>query len=153
MLFICTTKHFNSLPILSQSYENESTILGIYFSYSFNLTYALLLANLFIIRYQLTFYSINSFPGKPKIVSPFPDNLFAIEDEKAQVSCTMKDSEGATPTKILFYRKNKYGDTNLIEHEGINGRRHYVNKTSGDICMRNHIMLHDYCPWFTFYTQ
>jgi len=89
---------------------------------------------------------IISFPGKPQIVAPFPENIFPIEDEKAQVSCTMKDSEGATPTKILFYRKDIFGATDLIDDEGINRRRYYENITSGEFCM---------CAvnlWFLYFT-
>ncbi|KAK3750237.1 hypothetical protein QZH41_017413, partial [Actinostola sp. cb2023] len=65
----------------------------------------------------------------PLIVSPYPDNLIVVENEKAKVTCVVTDTTGAKPDKIVFVRKDRFGAIAPILDEGPNGRIYYENKT------------------------
>lgn len=79
--------------------------------------------------------------GAPQIVKPLPENLDAIEFEKAKISCTVTDSSGAKPTRINFVRTSTFGDKEVIYHQD-NGRIQYHNKTEGKIhCNSNNNLM------------
>jgi hypothetical protein len=68
--------------------------------------------------------------GDPRIIEPYPDNVYAIENEKTKITCVVGDT-AADPDKIVFVRKSRFGEVSPIYDEGPGGRIYYQNETLG----------------------